>query len=66
MELNDYQIAGIILIGIDIVMFVMLVIDDRKYHKELSVRRYCKRVIRLLFGIDDEPRVITSTNHLKH
>lgn len=65
MNLNDYQITGIILIGISIVMFVMLVIDDRKSHKDLTVRQYCKRVIRLFSGLD-EPRVITSTNHLKH
>lgn len=65
MNLNDYQIAGIILIGISIVMFAMLVIDDRKSHKDLTVRQYYKRVIRLFSGLD-EPRVITSTNHLKH
>ena len=65
MYLVDYQILALVMIGISIGAFVTLIIEDRHSHKDMSFRRYCKRLYRYMSGLD-EPRVITSTNHLKH
>ena len=53
------------MLGISIGALVTLIIEDRHAHKDMSFRRYCKRLYRYMSGLD-EPRVITSTNHLKH
>lgn len=62
-ELLDYQVVALILIGACIGMLVWHILDLRFEHKNMSRREFAKRVFREFAGIGFENRVVKSDNH---
>lgn len=62
-ELLDYQVVALILIGACIGMLVWHILDLRFEHKDMSRREFAKRVFREFAGIGFENRVVKSDNH---
>lgn len=62
-ELLDYQVAALILIGACIGMLVWYILDLRSEHKDMSRREFAKRVIRDFAGLGFEDRVVKSDDH---
>lgn len=62
-ELLDYQVVALILIGACIGVLVWHILDLRFEHKDMSRREFTKRVFREFAGIGFENRVVKSDNH---
>ena len=62
-ELLDYQVVALILIGACIGMLVWYILDLRFEHKDMGRREFAKRVFREFAGIGFENRVVKSDNH---
>lgn len=62
-ELLDYQVVALILIGACIGMLVWHILDLRFEHKDMSRREFAKRVFREFAGLGFENRVVKSDNH---
>jgi hypothetical protein len=62
-ELLDYQVVALILIGVCIGSLVWYIIDLRSEHKDMSRREFAKRVFREFAGLGFEDRVVKSDNH---
>lgn len=62
-ELLDYQVVALILIGVCIGSLVWYIIDLRSEHKDMSRRKFAKRVFREFAGLGFEDRVVKSDNH---
>ena len=62
-ELLDYQIAALVMIGACIGALVWYILDLRSEHKDMSRREFTKRVIRELAGLGFEDRVVKSNDY---
>ena len=62
-ELLDYQVAALILIGACIGALVWHILDLRSEHKDMSRREYAKRVFRDFAGLGFEDRVVKSNDY---
>lgn len=61
-ELLDYQVAALFLIGACIGALVWYILDLRYEHKDMSRREFAKRVIRDFSGLGFENRVVKSND----
>lgn len=62
-ELLDYQVAALFLIGACIGALFWYILDLRSEHKDMSRREFAKRVIRDFSGLGFENRVVKSNDH---
>ena len=62
-ELLDYQIAALILIGACIGALVWYILDLRSENKDMSRREFAKRVFRDFAGLGFEDRVVKSNDY---
>lgn len=62
-ELLDYQVAALILIGACIGMLVCHILHLRSEHKDMGRREFAKRVVREFTGLGFEDHVVKSDDH---
>lgn len=62
-ELLDYQVVALFMIGACIGALVWYIIDLRSEHKDMSRREFTKRVVREFAGLGFENRIVKSNNH---
>ena len=62
-ELLDYQVAALVMIGACIGALVWYILDLRSEHKDMSRREFAKRVIRDFAGLGFEDRVVKSNDY---
>lgn len=62
-ELLDYQVAALILIGVEIGMLVCHILHLRSEHRDMSRKEFVKRVVREFAGLGFENRIVKSDDH---
>lgn len=62
-ELLDYQVVALFMIGACIGALVWYIIDLRSEHKDMSRREFTKRVVREFAGLGFENRIVKSDDH---
>lgn len=62
-ELVDYQVVALILIGACISTLVWYILDLRSEHKDMSRREFAKRVFRDFAGLGFENRIVKSNDY---
>lgn len=62
-ELLDYQVAALMLIGVIIGMLICHILYLRSEHKDMSRIEFVKRVIRELDGVGFENRIVKSDDY---
>lgn len=62
-ELLDYQVVALILIGVCIGSLVWDILDLRSEHKDMSRMEFAKRAFREFDGLGFENRVVKSNDY---
>ena len=62
-ELLDYQVVALILIGACISTLVWYILDLRSEHKDMSRREFAKRAFRDFAGLGFENRIVKSNDY---